>query len=216
LLGAVVTAGALVTGTLGPGAAQGTTFINWSQYLFSTRHTSENPAATVITPANAGSLKLLWKFTPAAAPISGLGGFYSSPTVFNGVIYIGARNGYFYAINESTGTVVWNRFIGYVSPTTCGPEGFTSTATVKGDPTTGKLLQHRKPIRGARKDAQAYADWITGMVAAGETVTATVSQTELRILQALQAKADGFRDKLVTAVHAGAKVEPGPLQLSST
>jgi polyvinyl alcohol dehydrogenase (cytochrome) len=138
LFAVVVTAGALVTGMLGAGVAQGTTFVNWTQYLFSTRHTSENPAATAITPANAVSLKLAWKFSPAPAAISGLGGFFASPTVYNGVIYIGARNGYFYAINESTGTVIWNRFIGYVSPTTCGPQGFTSTATVKADPTTGK------------------------------------------------------------------------------
>jgi outer membrane protein assembly factor BamB len=135
---AAVTAGVLVAAPFGVQMASGATFVNWSQYLFSSRHTSENGAATAITPANAASVKLLWKFSPSAAPISGLGGFYSSPTVYNGVIYIGARNGYFYAINESTGTVIWNRFIGYVSPTTCGPQGFTATATVKKDPTTGK------------------------------------------------------------------------------
>src|SRR5207249_732880 len=106
--------GALLTGTLSMGvAAQGSSFVNWSQYLFSTTHTSNNRAATTITTANAASLKLVWKFSPGTAP-SGAGGFYSSPTVYNGVIYIGARNGYFYAINESTGTVIWQRFVGYV------------------------------------------------------------------------------------------------------
>jgi outer membrane protein assembly factor BamB len=138
LFAAIASAGALLTGIFGMGIAQGAAFVNWSQYLFSTRHTSDNAAATAITSANAASVKLLWKFSPSAAPISGLGGFYSSPTVYDGVIYIGARNGFFYAINESTGTIIWKRFIGYVSPTTCGPEGFTSTATVKADPTTGK------------------------------------------------------------------------------
>ena len=118
-------------------SAGATTFVNWTQYLFSTRHTSDNTAAMTITPTNAGSLKLAWTFAPDAAPISGLGGFFASPSVYNGVVYIGARNGYFYALNESTGTVVWKRFIGYVSPTTCGPQGFTATATIKGDPTTG-------------------------------------------------------------------------------
>jgi outer membrane protein assembly factor BamB len=133
------TIGALAAGTLGAGMASGaTTFVNWPQYLFSTKHTSENAAATAITPANAASVKLQWKFAPSAAPISGLGGFFASPTVYNGVVYIGARNGYFYAINDSTGAVIWSRFIGFVSPTTCGPQGFTSTATVKKDPTSGK------------------------------------------------------------------------------
>ena len=65
-------------------------------------------------------------------------GIYSSPTVYDGVIYIGARNGYFYAINESTGAKIWSRFIGYQPDKTCGPEGFTSTATVAPDPTSGK------------------------------------------------------------------------------
>jgi len=37
----------------------------------------------------------------------------SSPTVYNGVIYIGARNGYFYAIGESTGAIIGQQFIGY-------------------------------------------------------------------------------------------------------
>jgi polyvinyl alcohol dehydrogenase (cytochrome) len=133
------TVGALAAGTLGAGLASGaTTFVNWPQYLFSTKHTSVNAAATAITPANAASVKVQWKFSPAAAPIPGLGGFFASPTVYNGVVYIGARNGHFYAINDSTGAVIWDRFIGFVSPTTCGPQGFTSTATVKKDPTTLK------------------------------------------------------------------------------
>jgi len=39
-------------------------------------------------------------------------GFLSSPTVYNGVIYIGAKNGYFYALDETTGAVIWKRFTG--------------------------------------------------------------------------------------------------------
>jgi polyvinyl alcohol dehydrogenase (cytochrome) len=133
------TVSALIAGTLGAGLASGaTTFANWPQYLFSSGHKSENAAAKAITPANAASVKVQWKFSPAAAPIPGLGGFFASPTVYNGVVYIGARNGHFYAINENTGTVIWDRNIGFVTGKTCGAQGFTSTATVKKDPTTGK------------------------------------------------------------------------------
>ncbi len=117
--------------------AAGQSFVNWSQYLFSPGHTSQNSSATAITTANASGVAAAWTFTPPTAP-SGLGGFYSSPTVYNGVVYIGARNGRFYAINEATGAVIWSRSIGYVSKKTCGAQGFTSTATVAPDPTSGK------------------------------------------------------------------------------
>lgn len=125
------------TGLIGAGPATGQTHVNWRQYLYSLRQSSDNDLATSITRANASQLKLAWKFAPDATQGSGLGGFLSSPTVYNGVIYIGARNGYFYAINDSTGAVVWKRFIGYVTHKTCGAQGFTSTATVASDPITG-------------------------------------------------------------------------------
>jgi outer membrane protein assembly factor BamB len=119
-------------------AAAGQAFINWNRYLYSPAHSSNNVAATAITPSNAAQLTMQWTFQPPSAP-SGLAGFFSSPTVHNGVIYIGARNGYFYAVNETTGAVEWSRFIGYVTHKTCGKQGFTSTATVAPDPTTGVL-----------------------------------------------------------------------------
>ena len=98
--------------------------MNWPQYLYSPSHSSDNAAATTITPANAANLTLAWQFSPATS------GFLSSPVVYNGVIYIGSKSGYFYALNETTGAVIWNRFIGVVPRLTCGRPGFTSTATV--------------------------------------------------------------------------------------
>jgi outer membrane protein assembly factor BamB len=128
-------AGVLAAGLLGAAGAGGATFTNWPQYLYSPGHTSANTVANVITPANAASLTLAWNFVPSTS--GGRAGFLSSPTVYNGVIYIGARNGYFYALNETTGAVIWQRFIGFVPRLTCGTQGFTSTATVAPDPTTG-------------------------------------------------------------------------------
>jgi polyvinyl alcohol dehydrogenase (cytochrome) len=128
---------AMLTSALGAGSATGQTYVNWPQYLYSANHTSDNQAATTITPTNAADLQLAWTFKPSAAPVPDLAGFQSSPTVYDGVIYIGARNGYFYAINETTGAVIWSDFIGYVTDKTCAAQGFTSTATVAPDPTTG-------------------------------------------------------------------------------
>ena len=130
----------LAAGLLGAGgavSAAGTTFVNWPQYLYSPGHTSANLAATAITPANAASLTPAWQFKPPKAPIGSLAGFLSSPVVYNGVIYIGAKNGYFYALSEAAGAIIWQRFIGYVPKLTCGAGGFASTATVAPDPTTG-------------------------------------------------------------------------------
>jgi polyvinyl alcohol dehydrogenase (cytochrome) len=118
-------------GAGGAGTAGGATFVNWPQYLYSPDHSSANMAATAITTANAASLTRAWQFSP------GTGGFLSSPVVYNGVIYIGAKNGYFYALDETTGAVIWKRFIGVVPKLTCGRQGFTSTATVAPDPATG-------------------------------------------------------------------------------
>ena len=128
-------AGVLAAGLLGAAGAGGATFTNWPQYLYSPGHTSANTVANVITPANAASLTLAWSFVPSTS--GGRAGFLSSPTVYNGVIYIGARNGYFYALDETTGAIIWQRFIGFVPRLTCGTQGFTSTATVAPDPTTG-------------------------------------------------------------------------------
>jgi len=127
----------LLTAGAPAATAGGTTFVNWPQYLYSPAHASDNKAATAITPANAADLTLAWQFSPPGGS-SGQKGFLSSPTVYNGVIYIGGRNGYFYALNEATGAVIWQRFIGYVTKTTCGTQGFVSTATIAPDPASGQ------------------------------------------------------------------------------
>jgi outer membrane protein assembly factor BamB len=64
---------------------------------------------------------------------------YSSPTVVNGHVYIGAGTGVFYALNEATGHVLWHKFLGFVSAKNCGARGINSTATVAPDPVTGAL-----------------------------------------------------------------------------
>jgi len=121
-------------------SANATTFINWSSYLFNTSHTSSNVAATAITTVNAATLRQAWKWRPAAPTATGQpAGLLASPTVVNGTIYIGANTGVFYALNEATGAVLWHRFLGYVSATTCGALGIVATATVAPAPGSGTL-----------------------------------------------------------------------------
>lgn len=109
---------------------------NWPAYLAGPAHSSYNAADTAITPKNAGSLTQAWSFMPDKVfpgPI-----IYSSPTVYQGRVYFGANNGYFYVLNESNGTLVWKKFIGYEQGGFgCNSRGFVGTATVIPDPVTG-------------------------------------------------------------------------------
>src|SRR5262249_872767 len=122
--------------TIGTSAAQ-----DWPQWLFDNGHSSHNALATAITPANASTLVANWSFIdPQPAPGQPNAGFYSSPTVVNGVVYIGSNTGNFYALDEATGAVLWQQLLGFVTPTTCGSgHGVTSTATLATDPVSGTL-----------------------------------------------------------------------------
>jgi outer membrane protein assembly factor BamB len=131
---AVATAIALVNGA--PGALATPAAPGWSAYLHDTRHSSYAPGQTSITPSNAGNLAVVWHWTVAEGAGKTL---YSSPTVSGGRIYLGTRSGVFFALNESTGAVIWHRSLGTIPRLTCsGGAGFASTATVAPDPTTGK------------------------------------------------------------------------------
>lgn len=113
---------------------------NWPAFLYGPQHSSYNAAATAITPGNLASLTHAWTWTPPAPTATGQpSGLEASPTVVNGVVYIGANTGWFYALNESSGAVLWKHFLGYVTGTTCGPLGIVSTATVQPAPGGGPL-----------------------------------------------------------------------------
>jgi len=120
--------------------SRGATFVNWPAYLLGSTHSSFQGGATTITPSNAGTVKRTLLWTPP--PISGRpsAGLYASPTVVDGVIYIGSNTGYFYALSESTGAVLWQKDLGFAMGTSCGKRGIASTATVAPDPQTSKLV----------------------------------------------------------------------------
>ena len=113
-------------------------FINWPAYLRGPAHSSDNAAAGAISPATAATMTRAWTWQPAKATMPGQPwGLLASPTVVGGRIYIGADTGVFYALDEATGHVIWQRFLGFVPKLTCGPLGIVATATVAPDPVTG-------------------------------------------------------------------------------
>jgi len=113
---------------------------DWPGYLDGASHSSFNAADAAVTPANAGALVKKWHWRGDAATMSGQLGpsLFSSPTVAAGAVFIGANNGYFYKLDETTGAVLAKVFIGYQPKLTCSARGFVSTATVAADPATGQ------------------------------------------------------------------------------
>src|SRR5690349_8479794 len=115
---------------------------DWPAYLHDATHSSYNALATAITTANAASLTQNWTFTDRPPTMTGQPavGFNASPTVYNGVVYLGSNTGQFYALNESNGAILWHRLLGFTKGTSCRiPRGITSTAAVATDPVSGTL-----------------------------------------------------------------------------
>jgi outer membrane protein assembly factor BamB len=137
-LGTGLVAATALAGGLVPSARAAA---NWSAYLNGPGHSSTNAAATAITPSNVSSLSVAWNWKPSAPTKAGQPNaqLYASPTVHDGVVYIGANTGEFYALNEKTGSVLWHRFLGYVTRKTLSARGITSTAAIARNPNTKQL-----------------------------------------------------------------------------
>ena len=72
---------------------------NWPMYGRNLAHTFSN-SKSLINPGNVASLVEKWSF-PTGDAVS------ASPTVVGGVIYVGAWDGYFYAIDANSGMLRW-------------------------------------------------------------------------------------------------------------
>jgi outer membrane protein assembly factor BamB len=72
---------------------------NWPMYGGNLRHTFSNHDSS-ITAMNVGRLEKSWSFTVGDA-------ISASPTIVNGVVYVGSWDGYFYAINARSGSLIW-------------------------------------------------------------------------------------------------------------
>ena len=126
---------------------------DWPAYLFAPGHPSATNGPATITQGDAGSLKAAWTFQQQ--PLTGNrqppGGFSASPTVADGMVFIGSQNGDFYALEESTGQIVWKRTLDYEKVGNNGKcknaRGIVGTASVAADPGTGNRTVY---VAGAR------------------------------------------------------------------
>ena len=64
------------------------------------RRPAHLPGRTTLTPATAKRLRKAWVFPTGDAVTA-------TPTVVDGVVYVGSWDDYFYAVNLETGTLRW-------------------------------------------------------------------------------------------------------------
>lgn len=80
---------------------------DWPMYGHDIGQSRSNAAEMSITTANVGSLKQLWAFK-TTAPVN------ATPTVANGVVYFGSWDHNFYAVNATTGALIWK--VSFLTP----------------------------------------------------------------------------------------------------
>jgi outer membrane protein assembly factor BamB len=95
---------------------------DWPTYLDGITRDSAAVGEHSLSAASAPSLVELWNFS-TGAPVG------ASAAIVHGVVYIGSWNGDEYALNASSGGVLWNRSLG-TDPNATLPLGVTSSATV--------------------------------------------------------------------------------------
>jgi outer membrane protein assembly factor BamB len=103
-------------------AAGGCAHRNWETFRHDQERSGNQKKRSALSdPANVGSLKVAWTFSPSVAQ-----GFYSSPIVHDDKVYIGNGNGYFYALDEKTGAVLWQYPTGTALTSTfnCNPSSY--------------------------------------------------------------------------------------------
>lgn len=111
---------------------------DWPMFGFNTQHTHFNPSENILNPGNVSNLVLDWRYntggSPSAVFVNGIvyasssgGNFvyalnattgaylwsypitsYFSPTVANGVVYVGSEDYKLYALNATTGAYLWS------------------------------------------------------------------------------------------------------------
>ncbi|MGH9720480.1 MAG: PQQ-binding-like beta-propeller repeat protein, partial [Bryobacteraceae bacterium] len=103
---------------------------DWPIYLRDLAHTSYNPNETTLGKDSVKRLNHGW-IRSVETTVS------AAPTVVDGTLYAGAWDGFFYALDATSGEVRWRTFAGVAPPPNdpvCFPGiGVASQATVEGD-----------------------------------------------------------------------------------
>ena len=95
--------------------------------MYDVERTGANLAESTISPANVPQLTPVWS-------VPSNGSDFSAPIVVGGVVYYGSWNGFEYAVNASTGVVLWQTYLGVTNCDGGGynPMGISSTPAYSG------------------------------------------------------------------------------------
>jgi outer membrane protein assembly factor BamB/regulation of enolase protein 1 (concanavalin A-like superfamily) len=116
---------ALPGGLLAAPAVNAASTDDWPTSLHDVQRTAAS-GDTAISPAAAPALTKLWA-VQTGGPVA------TTPTVTGGTAYFGSWDGYEYAVNATTGAVLWKTYLGIMTATpTCVPPklGISSPASV--------------------------------------------------------------------------------------
>jgi outer membrane protein assembly factor BamB len=179
-----------VSGVPSGSTAFGASSQDWPMFL----HDSARSAATTdanLSVANAPALKLLWNFS-AGGPIA------TSISVVGTTAYVGAWDGYEYAVNTSNGALLWKTYLGITTDANCAPAtiGITSSAAVVGgvvyvggggsswyalDPTTGNILW--SVPTGDNSVTGAHYNWSSPLIYNGNAYIGIASNCDNPLVQ---------------------------------
>ncbi len=83
-------------------------FVNWPEFHSDPCHTGYNRNEFLLGPVTVGNLTLDWQYATGDMLL------YSSPAVVNGVVYVGSYDKNLYALNATTGALIWKYTTGGV------------------------------------------------------------------------------------------------------
>ena len=83
-------------------------YINWPTFQFDVCHTGYNPYENRLNVDNVQNLVVAWQYT-----LSGSSSYPSSPAIVNSSVYFAANDGYVYALNATTGALIWRYSTGW-------------------------------------------------------------------------------------------------------
>jgi outer membrane protein assembly factor BamB len=160
-----------VTAALTQGPAVAASYQDWPMFLQNAQRTAAT-ADPRLSVASAPTLKLKFAFA-TGGPIA------TSASIVGTTAYVGSWDGYEYAVDTQTGTMIWKQYLGVTTDPGCNPvnNGITSSAAIVNgvlyvggggpywyalDPATGNVLW--KVYTGDNSQAGAHYNWSSPLI----------------------------------------------------